>query len=189
MVRIGTIGLVLSLLQIASAQAADPPPRQMERLGRGLVALHKEDGKVLVSWRLLGTEPEGVAFNLYRTAGDAAPVKVNPTPLAKATCFEDAIPDVTKPTTYIVRPIIDGKEGEPSSPFKFPANPPARPYLAIPLQAPAGYVAGDSSVGDLDGDGEYEIVVHVTGRGRDNSQAGTTTEPIFHAYKLDGTRL
>lgn len=47
----------------------------------------------------------------------------------------------------------------------------------------------DASVGDLDGDGEYELVIHMTGRGRDNSQAGLTDEPILQAYKLDGTLL
>ena len=49
-------------------------------------------------------------------------------------------------------------------------------------------MTADASVGDLDGDGEYEIVVHKVGR-RDNSQDGETTEPIFDAYRLDGTRL
>jgi len=39
---------------------------QLENLGRGVVAIHQPDGKVAVSWRLLGTDPEGVAFNLYR---------------------------------------------------------------------------------------------------------------------------
>ena len=47
----------------------------------------------------------------------------------------------------------------------------------------------DGSVGDLDGDGEYEIVLHQTSRGRDNSQAGRTGEPILQAYKLDGSFL
>ena len=70
-----------------------------------------------------------------------------------------------------------------------PANAPVRPYLSIPLKTPAGYSPNDASVGDLDGDGEYEIVLHQVGRGRDNSQAGTTTEPILEAYKLDGTLL
>jgi len=44
-------------------------------------------------------------------------------------------------------------------------------------------------VGDLDGDGEYEIVLHQTGVSHDNSQSGITDEPIFQAYKLDGTLL
>jgi rhamnogalacturonan endolyase len=61
--------------------------------------------------------------------------------------------------------------------------------VSVPLQTPQGYSPNDASVGDLDGDGEYEIVLHQVGRGRDNSQAGTTTEPILEAYKLDGTFL
>ena len=36
---------------------------------------------------------------------------------------------------------------------------------------------------------EYEIVLHQTGRAKDNSQAGITDPPIFQAYKLDGTLL
>jgi len=47
----------------------------------------------------------------------------------------------------------------------------------------------DASVGDLDGDGEYEIILHQSPRGRDNSQGGITGEPIFEAYRLDGTFL
>ena len=73
--------------------------------------------------------------------------------------------------------------------FKLGAAPPVRQYLSVPLQTPAGYTPNDVSPGDLDGDGEYELVVHQVGRGRDNSQPGLTTEPILEAYKLDGTRL
>ncbi len=50
-------------------RAAVGGPRQMERLGRGVVAINQGSGKVFVSWRLLGTDPESIAFNLYRTAG------------------------------------------------------------------------------------------------------------------------
>jgi len=62
-----------------------------------------------------------------------------------------------------------------------------KPYLSIPLRTPEGYSANDASVGDLDGDGEYEIIIHLTGRAHDNSQAGPTDPPIFQAYKLNGT--
>ena len=42
---------------------------------------------------------------------------------------------------------------------------------------------------DLDGDGDYEIVIHMAGRGRDNASNGPTDPPILHAYKRDGTLL
>ncbi len=165
------------------------PPRHLERLGRGLLAVPQGDGKVFVSWRLLGTDPDDVSFNLYRTTGDGEPVKVNAAPITKGTHHADAGVDVSKPIAYFVRPVQGGKEQEAGAPFRLPANAPARPYLSVPLKTPDGYHPNDASVGDLDGDGEYEIVVHQVGRGRDNSQAGTTTEPILEAYKLDGTFL
>ena len=63
----------------------------MERLNRGLVAIHHGGGRVFVSWRLLGTDPDGVAFNVYRIVGNAAPVRVNAAPLTEATSISDSI--------------------------------------------------------------------------------------------------
>src|SRR6185369_2884401 len=84
-----------------------------------------------------------------------------------------------------------GVEGETSRPFlnKIAANAPVRQYFEVPMKTPAGYTINDCSVGDLDGDGEYEIVVHMTGRSKDNSQSGPTDPPILQAYKFDGTLL
>jgi rhamnogalacturonan endolyase len=191
---VGLLALAVAAVGVGSGEqpnepAAAVPPRHMEKLGRGVVAIHHGEGKVFVSWRLLGTDPEGIAFNVYRQSGDADPVKLNTEPLAKATCYTDPAADLSRPTAYSVRPVLGGKEQEASAPFRFAANPPARPYLSVPLKTPDGYSPNDASVGDLDGDGEYEIVLHQLGRGRDNSQAGTTTEPILEAYKLDGTLL
>jgi rhamnogalacturonan endolyase len=174
-----------ALLFPASASAQ----RQMEALGRGVVAVRQADGRVWVGWRLLGTDPDSLAFNLYRSAGGARAVKLNDKPLAGPTNFIDAQADASKSNSYFVRPVSKGKEGEASAAFTLPANAPARQYLSIPLQTPQGYAPGDASAGDLDGDGEYELVVHMTGRGRDNGSAGFTTEPILQAYKLDGTLL
>src|SRR5574342_208829 len=48
----------------------------------------------------------------------------------------------------------------------------------------------DCSVGDLDGDGEYEIIVKWDpSNSKDNSQSGYTGNVYLDAYKLDGTRL
>lgn len=169
---------------VLSAGAGPRPLRQMERLGRGLVALRRDDGKVFLSWRLFGTDPDAIAFNVYR-----AGKKLNARPITHCTCFVDEKPDLAKDSRYTVRPVLDGREQEASAPFVLPANAPARQYLSIPLRTPEGYAPNDASVGDLDGDGEYEIVLHQAGRSRDNSQRGETDPPILQAYKLDGTFL
>lgn len=164
-------------------------PRQMERLGRGVVAVHYQQGKVFVGWRLLGTDPDGIAFNVYRKTDGAGTVKLNAAPLTSATSFIDTNSDLSKANSYFVKPVLKGREQAASGGFKLSAAPPVRQYLSIPLQTPEGYSPNDVSPGDLDGDGEYELVVHQVGRGRDNSQTGVTTEPILEAYKLDGTKL
>lgn len=233
------VGMLLAATIAARAQ------RQMENLSRGVVAIPQPDGKVFVSWRLLGTDPENIAFNLYRKseggsermgmppggarpsrgatkaggpadgkggaggppAGAAAgarggggrggrggaapgePVKLNAEPLTGATCFVDANADLNTKTSYFVRPVLNGVEQAPSAAFTFAAGAPPLPYLSIPLKTPEGYTPNDVSVGDVDGDGEYEYIVHMTGRGADPAMAGITSEPIFQAYKLDGTLL
>ena len=163
--------------------------RQMEHLGRGVVAIHQGEGKVFISWRLLASDPEGTAFNVYRQAESQGPVKLNAQPLAGATHFADSGVDLARSVIYLVRPVVEGKELEAGRGFTLPAGAPALPYLSVPIQTPERYHANDCSAADLDGDGEYEIVVHMVGQGRDNSQGGLTTEPVFHAYKLDGTLL
>jgi len=161
--------------------------RQMENLGRGMVAINQGGGKVYVGWRLLGTDPDDIAFNLYRSSGLDEAVRLNDQPIRESTNFVDDTVNMTRPNSYFVKPVQKGKEQEASAAFTLQANAPARPYIAIGLKTPDGYTPNDASVGDLDGDGEYEIVLHQAGRGRDNAQRGITNEPILEAYKLDGT--
>lgn len=163
--------------------------RLMENLNRGIIAINQGGGKVFVSWRLLGTEPVDTKFNLYRTTGKTNPVKLNKEALTKGTNFVDEKVDTTQVNTYFVKTVSGKTEGKSSESFTLTANSPVRNYLSIPLQTPEKYTPNDVSVGDLDGDGVYEIIVHQTGIGKDNSQKGITDEPIFEAYKLDGSLL
>lgn len=161
----------------------------MERLNRGLIAVNQGDGKVFVGWRLFGTDSDNIAFNLYRVADNEKPLKLNDKPISDVTSFVDGKADLKKSNVYFVRPVLNKKEQETSEKFSLAANSPVRQYLSVPLKTPNGYAPNDASIGDLDGDGEYEIVLHQTGKGSDNSQAGFTAEPILQAYKLDGTLL
>jgi len=163
--------------------------RQMEKLGRGIVAVRKSADSVFVSWRILGTEPEDIAFNLYRKTGNDTEKRLNALPLTKGTCFYDVGADLNKVNRYIIKPILNTHELAADKPFVLAVNTPIRQYLTIPLRTPVGYTPNDASVGDLDGDGEYEIILHQTGRSRDNASNGITDPPIFQAYKLDGTFL
>lgn len=160
--------------------------RTMEHLDRGVVAI-PDSNKTFISWRLLATDPDDIAFNVYKQS-PRGPLKLNAVPIKNVTWFLDETGGPSAQRTYLVKALLKGKEVETSAPFTIAAGN-NKPYLSIPLQTPPGYTPNDGSVGDLDGDGTYEIVVHMTGRAKDNSQAGITDPPIFHAYKLDGTLL
>jgi rhamnogalacturonan endolyase len=150
--------------------------RQMEYLDRGLLAINIDDGKVFLSWRLLGTDPQNISFNIYRDS-----VLLNAKPISKSTNFIDN--KGNSYSHYMVSTVINGREEKSSSPVKvWPQN-----HLSISLQTPEGCRPNDASVGDLDGDGIYEIVLHQAPRGRDNSRSGLTDPPILESYKLDGT--
>jgi rhamnogalacturonan endolyase len=75
----------------------------MEWLDRGLIALPKAPGSVFLSWRLLGTDPAAVSFNLYRTTAGGNAEKINKEPISGPTNFVDEGADVTKELTYSVR--------------------------------------------------------------------------------------
>ncbi|MGC4749325.1 cellulose binding domain-containing protein [Micromonospora sp. DT201] len=168
-----------------------PPPsgaKQMENLDRGLISVRSGNGN-LVSWRLLGTETSGVAFNLYRGS-----TKVNASPITGATTYLDS--GAAAGSAYTVRAVVGGAEQAASAPaWQFGAG-----YLDVPLQVPSGgstpsgenytYSANDASVGDLNGDGTYEIVLKWDpSNAKDNSQSGYTGNVYVDAYTLTGTRL
>lgn len=187
--RVKLTAVCLTCLVVLWAGTGAMCQKMMEKLGRGVVAINQGGGKIYVGWRLLGTDPDNMAFNLYRTSGTKSAVKLNSIPITATTNYADQLTDSTVTTSYFVKEVLNGKEGVASSAFTLAANNPAKPYLSVPLKTLPGYKPNDASVGDLDGDGEYEIILHQVGIGHDNSHTGITTDPILEAYKLNGTLL
>jgi|SRR5690554_2974253 len=166
-----------------SAAVSLAAPKQAEYLDRGVVALPSGNG-IFISWRMLGDDPNNISFNVYRNGA-----RVNGSPITDSTNFYDG--SGTTSAAYTVRPIVNGQELQAN-----PAKPTwSNPYWAINLDRPNGgsdysYSPGDASVGDVDGDGEYEVILKWDpSNQKDNSQAGVTGNVYIDAYKLDGTRL
>jgi rhamnogalacturonan endolyase len=160
--------------------------RVMERLGRGIVAMKTGNG-VFVSWRLLGNETTTTAFNLYRKTGAAQPVLLNRAgPFTDRTNWTDSDVNASQDNTYIVRAVRDGRQESAGESMVLSGNTPVRQYLPIKLARLASTTGGTYSVlhayvGDLDGDGAYEMVVK-----RVDSNRGPI---VVEAYKLDSRLL
>mgnify|MGYP006281687487 FL=1 len=151
--------------------------RNMEYLNRGLVAVKTAD-QVFLSWRLFATDTGTVAFNLYRND-----TLVNEDPIAGVSNYKDSMG--TGSGVYMLETLMDSSPVSMSTPVTVWQN----QYLTIPLQTPDGYTPNDASVGDLDGDGEMEIIVKMEGVTHDNAHSGYTDPVFLHAYKLNGTFL
>ena len=195
------LGCMLALglgcaVEPAGAYAADDGSRQagVERLGRGAVAVRTSPDTVMVGWRYLSSDPLRVAFNVYRDGE-----RLTPEPVAVSTQFFDPNAS-TRAARYEVRPVVDGRElPDGRGACVLPADAPCG-YLEIPLQQPesqlmpdgssCSYVANDASAGDVDGDGEMEIVLKWDPtNSKDNSHSGFTGTVFLDAYKMDGRRL
>lgn len=162
--------------------------RQLEKLDRGLIAVRSGPGSVFVSWRFFGDDPDILAFNIYRDG-----VKLNSTPITGATNFLDA---TNLNGTYTLNPVLGGSElAVAGSCTVWSTN-----YKTVPLNKPAdgktpsgesySYSPNDASVGDVDGDGQYEIILKWDpSNSKDNSQSGYTGNVYIDAYKLDGKFL
>ena len=170
--------------------------RVMEKLDRGTVAV-KTNGGVYLSWRLLGTESlTNQAFDIYRDSE-----KIYTTGEHDATCYTDS--KGTADNKYTVVPkgeAIDETEAVDVWTTNTTYKGRSVAYKDIAFKVPDGgktptdeeytYTANDMSVGDLDGDGEYEYIVKWDpSNSKDNSVKGYTGNVYLDAYELDGTLL
>ena len=160
-----------------------------EKLDRGVGAVRQADGSAFVSWRLLKSDPKGAAFDVYRNGK-----KLNETPLTKGgTWFIDKQPE--EGAVYEVRCKMDEgrrkKEDGRHQPSSLSLQTSAIGYIAVPLQKPDEmHSANDATVADVDGDGQYEIILKWDPwNSHDNSHDGMTDATLIDCYRLNGERL
>ena len=179
-VVLSTFAVLAGLMAPAAVYAKRP----MEYLDRALVAMEVRNA-VYLSWRMLGTDAPDIGFNLYRNGE-----KINVQPITESTNYTDAKGTVND--KYRVEAILpDGSlehSDEEISVWAYgktvsgaPGSAPLRPYKTIPLPEPPegeNLIPGDMSVGDLTGNGKYELIYMWEGVG-----------PYLDAIDLDGKHL
>ncbi len=204
-----SVGLLLANLLGWAQSNYDYERLCMERLDRGVVAIPQGDGRVAVSWRTLRSDKKGEPFNVYRNG-----VKLNDEPLTSGgTFFVDSQPlSSGDDVLYEVRG--GGLDGS----FTLRADAPVG-YLPVKIERPEGgkvptmqnlqlqarrgrgrgwgwrddgsytYSANDMSVGDVDGDGQYELFVKWDpSNAHDNAHDGYTGATIIDCYKIDNSK-
>lgn len=176
-------GGLLADAQVKKPSPADTPASQMEKLDRGLIVMKTDEPEgYFASWRYLGTDNKGTSFTLLKNGkvykenikdATSCPVSGKETDRWQVVTLQKGIPT---DTSAVILPWKDA-------------------YMQLKLDQPQvdrgfmKYTPNDCSVGDVDGDGQYEIIVKWECRSADNSHKGITTNVYLDCYRLDGTKL
>ena len=184
---------MMNMLLLVGSIFAFSQPYSGEKLSRGLIGIPTEEG-MYFSWRMTLEDAAGLQFDLYRSSGGGAEVKLNKEPIDRTSDFLDRTVDYTVDNRWTLK----ATTGEVATWTRLKGEK-RNPYLSIPVCKPedgeiAGesftYTANDCSVGDLDGDGEYEIILKWSpSNSKRPPQRGFTGNTYLDAYKMDGTRL
>lgn len=165
-----------------SADAAYGTGNVVEYLDRGISAINTGSG-MLVNWRFLANDDDNAVFKLYRDGTLIYTSEKN-----DATCYLDK--DGKSSSEYRVDTVVGGIVVSSENCSLISNN----AYFDIPLNPPTAsdctYSPNDMSVGDVDGDGEYELFLKWDpSNSQDNSIKGKTGNVFIDCIKLDGTRL
>lgn len=175
------IALLLAPAAIATAQTPETPQAQQESLDRGFVCINTSAASSFLTWRFLGSDDVHTSFLVLKdgvvvgdTIRNATSKRISSTMTSKfqLVTLQNGVPADT------ISPILFSKRG----------------YHLLQLDCPADgsnksgsytYSPNDCSVGDVDGDGQYELIVKWDpSNSKDNSQNGYTGNVYLDCYRL-----
>ncbi len=169
--------------------------RRMETLDRGLCAV-LSGGNMLVSWRALATDPENMTYKLYKNgeligtydSTQKTNVLVSGASASDVFTMDTFVDDIM--VEFAEPAVVMGTKnsGQSGAYLEFAVTPPAE--QTMPDGTTCTYTPNDTSCGDVDGDGQYELIVKWDpSNSKDNANDGYTGSVFIDCYKLDGTRL
>ncbi len=175
--------------------------QQQEKLSRGVVAVKTADG-VFISWRVLGTDSPSTTFNIYRDGK-----RLNGKPLSVSNYIDK---DGSAESSYTVKTVVasaETSEAETVAPWadtfltlnicppvenneieiRRPNRPNRQGQPDRPGRVRTGhrYSPSDCSVADVDGDGNYELILKWDPyNAHDNAHTGFTDPVYIDCYKI-----
>jgi rhamnogalacturonan endolyase len=173
---------IIACANTFAQKPTDTPVSQMEQLDRGLIVFPTTSGNCFASWRLLGTDNQYTTFELLKN-GKSVKKDIYATTSLSVTGKQG---DEFQVVTYQQGVAVDTTAA---------VTPWAQSFLKLSLDRPAAiggkaYFPNDCSVGDVDGDGQYELFLKWDPENsKDNSNTGASNPVIIDCYRLDGTRL
>lgn len=164
---------------LTASAASNASTNVLEYLDRGISAVNTGSG-MLVNWRFLTNDADDAVFKLYRDG-----TLIYTSNAGEATCYLDKSGSAS--SKYRVDTVVGGKVTSSENCRLTSAN----SYFDIPLSPPSSiYSPNDMSVGDVDGDGQYELFLKWDpNNSKDNSQKGKTDPVYIDCYTLEGKRL
>lgn len=152
----------------------------MEYFDRGIYAVKSGSG-MFVSWRWNANDADNAEFQLYRDGSLIYTSKAG----TGATCYQDNGGNTN--AKYRVDTLVNGAVVA-SEECRFLSG---KNYFDIPLNSPgSNYSPNDCVVGDVNGDGQYEIFLKWDPNdSQDNSKSGNTSNVYIDCVTLEGKTL